>query len=229
MATAKTEGFRVLPSYYEVMRDLPDTERLKLYDALFDFGFGNEVSDLPPILNSLFRLIKPTLEKSIKFEAKQKANGKKGGRPSKPRDNPDETQTEPKETQSTFGENLAVALANDITIEKETGKPSSPTRKKYGEYGWVRLTEEEYSRLISDLGQAKFDRCVAYIDESAQSTKNKNGWRDWNLILRRCARDGWGRKNADIEETGPAPTLKDYRIEIIDGVETFVMGVSDNV
>lgn len=132
MATAKTEGFRVLPSYYEAIRDLPDEERLKLYDALFDFGFGNEISELPPILNSLFRLIEPTLAKSIKFEAKQKANGQKGGRPPKPRDNPDETQTEPKETQSNSGGNLAVAfdVANDIdvAIEKEADKPPRASR-----------------------------------------------------------------------------------------------------
>ena len=49
MAIAKTNGFRLLPSYYEAIRDLPDAERLLLYDAVFDFGFGNEVQELPPL------------------------------------------------------------------------------------------------------------------------------------------------------------------------------------
>ena len=85
MAKAKTNGFRLLPSYYEAIRDLPDDSRLAMYDAIFDCGFGNEVKDLPPLLNGYFMLIKPSLEKSIKFETKQKANGGKGGRPTKPK------------------------------------------------------------------------------------------------------------------------------------------------
>ena len=105
MAIAKTNGFRLLPSYYEAIRDLPDAERLLLYDAVFDFGFGNEVQELPPLLKSLFGLIVPTLERSIRFEEKQRRNGAKGGRPPK-------TQTKAKETQPTFGENLAVADAD---------------------------------------------------------------------------------------------------------------------
>ncbi len=107
MATAKTEGFRWLPSYYEATRDLPDEQRLQIWTAMIDYGFGHEVGDLPPLLLGYFKLIAPTLEKSVKFEAKQKANGQKGGRPRKPKENPDETQTE-------ASENLAIDLAIDV-------------------------------------------------------------------------------------------------------------------
>jgi len=65
-------------------------------------------------------------------------------------------------------------------------------RKKTGQYGWVRLTSAEYARLVEDLGQTELDRCIKYVDESAQSTGNKNKWKDWNLVLRKCSRDGWG-------------------------------------
>lgn len=71
-------------------------------------------------------------------------------------------------------------------------KPPTPARRKYGQYGWVKLTEDEYNRLLSDLGQAELDRCIQYIDESAQGNGNKNRWKDWNLVLRRCHREGWG-------------------------------------
>ena len=56
----------------------------------------------------------------------------------------------------------------------------------------MKLTDSDYSRLLNDLGQAEVERCIAYIDESAQATGNKNRWRDWNLVIRRCHRDGWG-------------------------------------
>ena len=70
--------------------------------------------------------------------------------------------------------------------------PSKPTRHKYGEFGWVKLTDEEYQRLLRDLGDAELRRCITYVDESAQSSKNKNKWSDWNLVVRRCHRGGWG-------------------------------------
>lgn len=45
-----------------------------------------------------------------------------------------------------------------------TDKPPTPARRKYGGYGWIRLTDDEHSRLVSDLGQAELDRCIQYID-----------------------------------------------------------------
>lgn len=110
--------------------------------------------------------------------------------------NPSGTQTEPE-----------VRLGKDrlgkVSIGESTAPPAAlpahapgcsekSARKKYGQYGWVKLTDEEYSRLLNDFGQTEVERCIAYIDESAQSTGNKNKWRDWNLVVRRCHRDGWG-------------------------------------
>ena len=117
MAVAKTNGFRWLPSYYEAIRDLPDQERLGIYDAILDFGFGNQPDELPPMEQAIFCLIKPTLETSIKFEKKQRENGQKGGRPPK-------TQTKPKEIQTGFGKNLDIDVDNDVDVEDETGKPA---------------------------------------------------------------------------------------------------------
>lgn len=135
MAKAQTFGFRLLPSYYEAIRDLPDDERLAIYDAIMDFGFGNEVHDLPtPLLDGYFRLIKPSVEKSIKFEQKQKANGSKGGRPPKPKQNPEETQAEPKDKPN---ENLAiaVAVANDVDIafDGKRGKDERGNNRDHGD------------------------------------------------------------------------------------------------
>lgn len=79
-------------------------------------------------------------------------------------------------------------------------QPKPPARKSYGKYGWVKLTDEEYHRLSNDFGEAEVKRCIAYVDESAQTTGNKNKWRDWNLVVRKCHREGWGRKK-DVQPT----------------------------
>ena len=65
-------------------------------------------------------------------------------------------------------------------------------RRKYGAYGWVRLTDDEYARLLDDLGEDELVRCITYLDESAQSNGNKNKWKDWNLVVRKCSRERWG-------------------------------------
>ena len=70
----------------------------------------------------------------------------------------------------------------------------------FGEYGWVVLTERQYNRLLADLGSEELQRCIDYIDCQAQSTGNRNGWKDWNLVVRRCHREGWGPKSTDQSE-----------------------------
>lgn len=86
-----------------------------------------------------------------------------------------------------------------VSIEESEGGNQKPPTHKHGEYGWIKLTDEQYSKLLADLGKEELDRCIKYIDESAQQTGNKNKWKDWNLIIRKCSRDGWG-----IAKTAPA-------------------------
>ncbi|NLM85561.1 MAG: hypothetical protein GX171_02580 [Clostridiales bacterium] len=85
-------------------------------------------------------------------------------------------------------------------------KRPAPKRHKYGEHGQVLLSDEEYKRLVADLGEEELARCIRYIDESAASTKNKNGWKDWNIVIRRCSREGWGR-NVRQAATAKVDTL----------------------
>lgn len=93
-------------------------------------------------------------------------------------------------------------------LDKEStgaGAPPPPTKRKqapkhkYGEYGWVLLTNEQYQRLLTDLGESELGRCIQYVDESAQSSGNKNRWKDWNLVIRRCSREGWGRYGRPVQ------------------------------
>jgi len=82
-------------------------------------------------------------------------------------------------------------IETDIETDIEPEKKKEPAHKR-GEYGWVKLTDAQYEKLLKDLGQEELDRCIRYVDESAQKTHNKNGWTDWNLVIRNCSRDRWG-------------------------------------
>ena len=87
---------------------------------------------------------------------------------------------------------------NGMVKESMSGSPPAaptkekPIKHKHGEYGWVLLTDEQYARLLADFGEEEVRRCITYIDEGAQSTGNKNHWKDWNVVLRKCSKNGWG-------------------------------------
>lgn len=93
----------------------------------------------------------------------------------------------------------AAASCGYNPIQSESNPNTNPNtkstpapRENHGVYGWVQLTADEYARLVADFGEGEAERCIAYVDESAQSSGNKNKWKDWNLVVRRCHRDGWG-------------------------------------
>lgn len=106
------------------------------------------------------------------------------------------------------GESPLESESNPNPNPNPNTKESAPARHAHGQYGWVKLTDDEYSRLIADLGEEETKRCITYVDESAQSTGNKNRWKDWNLTVRKCHRDGWGL-NAKRTSSNSA-TPKDY-------------------
>ena len=88
---------------------------------------------------------------------------------------------------------VSVSVSDTVTVsDTEPEEPKKPTAHKYGEYGWVLLTDDQYSKLVADIGEDNAKRCIAYVDESAQGTGNKNKWKDWNLVVRKCHREGWG-------------------------------------
>lgn len=70
--------------------------------------------------------------------------------------------------------------------------PVQELRKSFGAFGWVKLTDAQHQKLLDDLGEAELNRCISYIDEAAQATGNKNHWKDWSVVIRKCSRQKWG-------------------------------------
>lgn len=195
-----SDGVVFLPSFHEAIKELPDDERLQMYEAIILYGLYGEVVELTnPILRSLFALIKPVIDSSQRRHKASKENGKKGGAPlgnQNARKQPKNNQT----NNQTNNHDIDIDIDSDIDIDTEKenrmDKPLHSPFKKYGVYGWVRLTDEQYSKLLDDFGEPELKRCIQYVDEAAQQTGNKNKWKDWNLVLRRCNREGWGKKQS---------------------------------
>lgn len=96
---------------------------------------------------------------------------------------------------------VTVIQSNPIQSESNPN-PIAHTR---GEFGWVKMTDEQYEKLVKDFGKEEVDRSIAYVDESAQQTGNKNKWKDWYLTVRKCCREKWGmnRGTAPYQQEQP--------------------------
>ena len=118
---------------------------------------------------------------------------------------------------TTVSVSVSVSVSDTVS-ETDTEEPKKPIAHKYGEYGWVLLTDDQYNKLVADIGENNAKRCIAYVDESAQGTGNKNKWKDWNLVVRKCHREGWGIRPWNQKRVGATGIAISEEDNELDGV-----------
>lgn len=233
--------FTFYESFAKALSRIKDkSDRADAYDAICNYALYGIEPDFGIVSDSVaiaFDLIKPNLDAS-----KRKAIGGMKGSKAKdsdkteerPCEDPDKMPIRPCEDPDNKKEKEGEKeKEKEKEIEKEyeciysppapppvPPKPDPPNqeaeRHKYGQYGWVLLSDAEYGRLLKEYGTEKVKQAIAYVDESAQTTGNKNKWKDWNLTVRRCIRDGWGNNtnnkgaNTNGTTTGDAGQRKRY-------------------
>ena len=96
----------------------------------------------------------------------------------------------------------------EIDINKRTVKPSpappKSVKKKFGEYGNISLTDEQYSQLVKDYGESVMNDYIRRMDEYIQMKGKK--YKDFNLALRNWIKkdgitkgnDSYGRINKGL-------------------------------
>ena len=198
--------FTFYSSFFDaIMRIKKAADRAAAYDAICLYALRGIEPDLDSLSDAAavaFIVAKPNLDAS-----KRKAeSGKKGGeskqteskrKQTESKTDSDESKKENKDKKENKKEDK-----NKKEREDECPPPTpSPIKHKHGEYGRVLLTDEQYAKLLGDLGEAELARCIAYVDESAQRTGNKNGWKDWALVIRKCHREGWGMRENQRERS----------------------------
>lgn len=180
------DQFTFSRTFWEAISPLPKTVQVEAIMALCAYALDDvEPDGLSPMAAALFMLVRPSLDAS----AKMSAGGKKRAKRPQPAAEDPAPQAEPR------GEPAPEEAPSE---KKAPAKPPAPPKKARAPYGWVKLTDAEYERLCRDLGEAEATYWIRLVDEMAQSTWNKNGWKDWNLTVRRAAREKWGpRRTAD--------------------------------
>ena len=83
------DKFTFYRNYYEIIKYLPDKDKLKLYNAILEYMFEDKEPELKQLLKGIWINLKMPLDTN----KKNINNGNKGGRPKNPNNNPKETQT----------------------------------------------------------------------------------------------------------------------------------------
>lgn len=176
------DQFTFSRTFWEAISPLPKTVQVETVMAMCSYALDDvEPDGLSPMAAALFLLVRPSLDAS----AKMSAGGKKRAKRPQPAAEDPAPQAEPREEP---------APEEAPSEKKAPAKPPAPPKKARAPYGWVKLTDAEYERLCRDLGEAEATYWIRLVDEMAQSTYNKNGWKDWNLTVRRAAREKWGSR-----------------------------------
>lgn len=185
MARKKQETLVLFPEVIPITRKFSDEQFGILMRAAFSYRFAGEVYSGDDVaVDVAFQAVASQIDRYQEFCNTQSMNAKGSEvQPSAAKYSQSQPSDPPIHVQS---------MSNPYPIQSIESKADKPAKKSYGAFGWVKLTDEQYSSLLNDLGESEAMRCISYVDESAQATGNKNKWRDWNLVLRRCHRDGWG-------------------------------------
>jgi len=210
-------------SYFDAERQMhSQKDKLSFLEAILCYAFEEE-GDLPamtPAAALAFSLVRPHLDASRNRAYGGRAGGQK--RQALAREKASREQAEAmsdsgmEQTQVKPGASPGQAEAKPTPSNKkeeerkkkeedrkEEGKKTpAPPLLTFGEYKWIKLTQEQVDRLLADLGKTELDRCIQVVDEAVQKNGNKYGYKDWNLVLRKAHREGWGIKERGTNGNG---------------------------
>ena len=70
-------------------------------------------------------------------------------------------------------------------------------KESYGVYKRIKLTIDEYLRLVNDYGEDFIKQQIDLLDEYVESNNNKNKYTNFNLVLRKSIRENWFKKKGE--------------------------------
>ena len=98
-------------------------------------------------------------------------------------------------------------LETQVSIDKiSIDIDKKEIKHKFGEFDHVRLKESESNKLIAELGQETFDKCIKKLDEYIQETGKK--YKDHNLTIRRWVIDAVKQPEKAQSKLQPKSTNK---------------------
>lgn len=130
----KATSFVFYESFRDASRNLDDTTRLALYEAIMDYSlYGEEPDEGNPVAAAMFKLVRPVLDTN----AKRRENGRNGGRPAST-DNQEASKPEPENEKA---EPETEAKENPVETEDKPVENQSETKPELNHNQEVTKTE----------------------------------------------------------------------------------------
>ena len=165
----RRDSFLMYRSFVEALNELPDDQRLHLYDAIASYSLNGEEPELKGSEKVIFMLILPQL----------KANNQKymNGKQPKSKDEASDKQSEANNKQS---ESKAVANENENENENENGYVKTRTHARE----FSKPTLEEVKAYIQEKGYSvNGDRFFNYYESNGWKV-GRNAMKSWQAAVR---------------------------------------------
>lgn len=186
----KVDSIVVYRSFVSALRKIKDpAERCKAYDAMFDYGLDHIETELDDGAGIALELIKPLLDQQYQKKMTNRANGKRGGRPSGEAVISDEeldvkTENNPEETEK-----------NRTETEKNRKKPNHNPNVNVNDNANVNVNGNNTSRFVKPNVEEVREYCISrnnsvdpeeFVDfyTSKNWMVGKNKMVDWKACVR---------------------------------------------
>ena len=197
---------------YEELSSYTDEQIGKIFKAFIAgsvFGEASSVSD--PLCKRVLRDLFKEDGQALQVWERNDKNGGKGGRPPKPKENPNETQPKPKEnpneTQSEPKQNpIEIEIEEEREIEGEQEVGSKKEKEKENIYGAKAPTRSSFTRpTLLEVKAYCEERQNGIVPEQWYDFYEANGWKvgrnamkDWKACIR-----SWERRRAEEQANKP--------------------------
>ena len=125
--------------------------------------------------------------------------------------------------QPTIDENVKDnIISNNITSKNNNIKKSA-----YGNYKRIKLTDQEYNKLIEEYGKEYIDIQIQLLDNYVESNNNKNKYTNFYLVLIKSIKNDWFKNkqkilpewfNKDIQKEEISAEDKKYMEDLIKNI-----------
>jgi hypothetical protein len=198
------KGFILYNSFYEPIKALKNEQLGKLLRAIFNYTINSEITQDSDILVA-FMFIKNQIDiDTNKWEEerqKRKEAGRLGGiqRAINNKLNLSSNAKQSLDVLSNAKQSLAnqadkveVEVKDKVNIKEKINK-----KEKYGVYGRVKLTIDEYLKLVNEFGEDFIKKQIDLLDEYVEGNNNKNHYTNFNLVLRKSIRENWFKQKKE--------------------------------
>lgn len=197
---------------YEELSSYTDEQIGKIFKAFIAGSVFEEASSVSdPLCKRVLRDLYKEDGQALQVWERNDKNGGKGGRPPKPKENPNETQPKPKqnpnETQSEPKQNpIEIEIEEEREIEGEQEVGSKKEKEKENIYGAKAPARSSFTRpTLLEVKEYCEERNNGIVPEQWYDFYEANGWKvgrnamkDWKACIR-----SWERRRAEEQANKP--------------------------